>query len=527
MFDELRKLPPRIHFLLLATFAAVLLISGLGMRELESGDETRVAGISAEMLLEKDYLTPRLNGKPFLEYPPLYYWSTAAAYKLSHIGPRAARLPSAVSALACAVLIFALARELGMTSFTALCSGIMLLTGAQFFGNSRKCMVDMMLAAFVLCAWFAFFAMARRNEWKERLKFFALFALALTGGIYTKGPASLALSVSGLGIWVLLSDILEKKFRPVRWTALAGGVLISLTLAGVWLWGLSRGQGAESLREVLLVNSFGRFSGEQGDHVSEWYYYLAKFPSLFWPWLPLFLAGLVFAVRDFLKRRSDSLLFLLCILIVPFLLLNISSAKRVVYLLPLYAPCALISAWFAFEFSAGWLERVLPAHERALRFAGYGLAGAWFLALAAMAVCSILVPNIGWILPALAAAAAVCSRKRPAAEKTLWILISAGLGWAAVDSSFLALASRKDDVRPLYEKVAELEKSGEKVVFVNPAERTLGAAYYFLRKRVETAEKIPAGACAVIRDKRSREGLAFGDSHRLILSTSSNKGNAR
>ena len=61
------------YFLLLAAFAGVLLFCGLDTRELFSGDETRVAGITAEMVLDNDPVVPRLNGTPFLEYPPLYY----------------------------------------------------------------------------------------------------------------------------------------------------------------------------------------------------------------------------------------------------------------------------------------------------------------------------------------------------------------------------------------------------------------------------------------------------------------------
>ena len=53
-------------FLLLLIFAALISFTGLACREIASGDESRVAGISAEMFLESDYLVPRLNGRPFL-----------------------------------------------------------------------------------------------------------------------------------------------------------------------------------------------------------------------------------------------------------------------------------------------------------------------------------------------------------------------------------------------------------------------------------------------------------------------------
>jgi 4-amino-4-deoxy-L-arabinose transferase-like glycosyltransferase len=36
-------------------------------------DEPQVAGVSAEMAYQKDFVASRLNGQPFLEKPPLYY----------------------------------------------------------------------------------------------------------------------------------------------------------------------------------------------------------------------------------------------------------------------------------------------------------------------------------------------------------------------------------------------------------------------------------------------------------------------
>ena len=68
--------------LLTAGIAFLALFAGLWCGELESGDETRVAGIAAEMFLSHDYLIPTLNGKEFLEYPPFFYWCVCLMYAL-------------------------------------------------------------------------------------------------------------------------------------------------------------------------------------------------------------------------------------------------------------------------------------------------------------------------------------------------------------------------------------------------------------------------------------------------------------
>lgn len=87
-------------------FTTIITLIALNVRELQSGDETRVAGIAAEMFVEKDYLLPRLNGSPFLEYPPLYYWCATLSYSLFGINDFAAKLPATLAALGCGLLIF-------------------------------------------------------------------------------------------------------------------------------------------------------------------------------------------------------------------------------------------------------------------------------------------------------------------------------------------------------------------------------------------------------------------------------------
>ncbi|MDR0933166.1 MAG: phospholipid carrier-dependent glycosyltransferase [Victivallales bacterium] len=139
-------------FTIVLLFSLLITLAGLNVRELCSGDETRVAGIAAEMFIEKDYLVPHLNGEPFLEYPPLYYWAISLSYRIFGINDFAAKLPSALAAIGCGILIFAFAKAMKFHPWNALGSTIILMSSAQFFEKSRECMVDMMLAFFILMA---------------------------------------------------------------------------------------------------------------------------------------------------------------------------------------------------------------------------------------------------------------------------------------------------------------------------------------------------------------------------------------
>lgn len=175
---SLFALSGRQAFALALLFGILITLAGLGVRELESGDETRVAGIAAEMYLEGDYLIPRLNGEPFLEYPPLYYWCAAASYACFGIDDRAAKLPSALAALGCGLIVYLFARRLRLPPWCALGCCVMLMTSAQFFGNSRKCMVVCCSPSCILLAVFAFYLWTEAGTIRRKVLFLLLFAAA-------------------------------------------------------------------------------------------------------------------------------------------------------------------------------------------------------------------------------------------------------------------------------------------------------------------------------------------------------------
>ena len=82
--------------LLLAT---VLAFAAVGSHSIWSPDEPTGAAVGRAMLDSGDLIVPRLNGKPFLEKPALYWWVQVAAFRLFGLSDGAARLPSALFAM--------------------------------------------------------------------------------------------------------------------------------------------------------------------------------------------------------------------------------------------------------------------------------------------------------------------------------------------------------------------------------------------------------------------------------------------
>src|SRR5512144_2034206 len=103
---EAQKRGIALELLVLAAFCAFLFFFGLGSFGLVGADEPRYAQIAREMLARHDWVTPVLNGVPWLEKPALYYWGAMLSYSIFGVTDWAARLPSAVLATAMVAAIY-------------------------------------------------------------------------------------------------------------------------------------------------------------------------------------------------------------------------------------------------------------------------------------------------------------------------------------------------------------------------------------------------------------------------------------
>src|SRR5258708_34163334 len=74
------------------------------------------------MAASGDWVTPRLNDFKYFEKPPLQYWTTAAFFKLFGEHDWAARLWTALTAIAGVVLVFSAGGRLFSAEAGALCA---------------------------------------------------------------------------------------------------------------------------------------------------------------------------------------------------------------------------------------------------------------------------------------------------------------------------------------------------------------------------------------------------------------------
>lgn len=342
------------YFLILAVFALLLFFSGIGFKQLWKTDETRVAGISASMVRTGDYLMPKLNAEPFLEYPPMYYWTTAIFYKEFGRSMFTSRLASAICAFGAALLLFFLSKEMKFEPFYCFLSGAIISTCGQFWSVANRCIVDMMLCFFIVLAMFCFYkiheSLSDNGTIYKNSSWIVLFIISMGFGILTKSLIGLAVPSCAIFFWLISECIWKKKMFFRSWVVFIIASALSLVPVAIWLAEIYYKYGLEYARTITIDNTFGRFSGSYSQHANPAYYYLGKIPEQFLPWTVV-LVVIVLLMIAYKKKLplNTNVRFLLCWIIFPFILFAMSEGKRPIYLLPLYPAFAVLLSFLIWK----------------------------------------------------------------------------------------------------------------------------------------------------------------------------------
>lgn len=142
-----------LHWLILALAPAIVLYAGLPAPLLEP-DEGRYAQLCREMHTHRQWIIPTLQGLPYLDKPPLFYWLVCISYSLFGDQIAAARLVPALTLHATILAVYALTRRtLGPT--VALRAALLLAALPGFACMGRLITLDGLLACCVTVSWLA------------------------------------------------------------------------------------------------------------------------------------------------------------------------------------------------------------------------------------------------------------------------------------------------------------------------------------------------------------------------------------
>ena len=383
ILDRLWRLICTWPHLAMAAIVAAQTLGMLHSRALWFSDEVRYADAYAGLLRGK-WLVLSLNGVAYPDKPPLYFWFMWVLDKLSTLGdPAAFFLAAAASGLLMIYATMRLGRVIGLRQEVCAGAGLVLCSTLFFAGLLHYSRMDLLFAALITAAQAAFCAAFVLNKdgspLAQRTRL-ATLALVLAGlATLTKGPLGLLFPV----LTTILFLAWRGRAREFFSAALLPGLFALLGLVASWLVAAYFVEGSQFLHKIFYEQIFQRATNTF-HHAEPMTFYLVAFPPCWLPWtlalvaLPLnrlwqsaFWRGL-WDARKAASPEADAKAWLWFSALSGLGLLSLLSGKVVVYILPQFAPLALLMAWSLLDEPRPW-QRLWTA------------SGLLFLALAALA----------------------------------------------------------------------------------------------------------------------------------------------
>lgn len=339
----------RRDLLILALLASLLVLPGLGNRAVWNPDEARYAEVAREMRVLGEWLVPHLNGEIYSEKPPLLFWLiNLSSLVTGGLNEWAARLPSALAAVATVLLTYRMGRRLVSRRAGWLAAAV-LATSVKVMWQGRFGQIDMLLTALVAAAvWFWV-----RGYTEERPGLYYLFFLFAGLATLAKGPVGLLPPLLS-AVAYLLAVREPGELRRMR---IGRGLLLWAAVVAAWLLPAALDAGGGYLETMVFKQNVTRYA-DPWHHYQPFWYYLWVLPADFYPWFALLPTAIVVGWRRLRTsaRERRGYLFALSWTVVTLVFFSLSPAKRTVYLLQMYPAMALLVGTALDRLGADWGE---------------------------------------------------------------------------------------------------------------------------------------------------------------------------
>jgi 4-amino-4-deoxy-L-arabinose transferase-like glycosyltransferase len=328
---------------ILIAISGITLFYGLGRLALLGPDEPRYAEVAREMLVNNDYISPRLCGCLWFEKPALLYWMAAGAYRLLGVNELAARAPSAISALAVMVFLFqTILRRISSAAAFVTC--LILITSPIFIGYARAGVPDMLLTAAMSVAFLSVYLAATatsRGRGRARTGYWSLACASAGAAVLAKGLVGIIIFV----IVLAAAYAINPGFRFIRAREIALGIAVFLAAASTWYAPVTVRHGQAFIREFFINHHFKRYLTDTYHHPQPVYFFLIILVAGVFPWTFL----LIPAIRGirWSELRSNTPRSLLVSLawvwlIVCLVFFSFSESKLPGYILPAVPALAIL-----------------------------------------------------------------------------------------------------------------------------------------------------------------------------------------
>lgn len=336
----------RRDYLLLSAFCFALFLGSAFTAKTLTGHESVLAQNSREMLIDGDWIIPKVGGEAWLERPPVPDWIICAVYVVAGTSTNdaVARLAAVLVAVPI-VLLVASTAALFYGRAAGLIAGGVFATMHELYSYAINPEADIFLCL-IVTATVAVFARlefgTRGNREGESaslfgkrpwlvLAFFALLgATNLAKGVIF-GTVMAGLPVAGYLLWNRSWGQIKRYVWLWGWLAAAAVALA---------WPLAVIAQHPEIVDLWKEHYFGRLN--KGYLAEPWWYYALNVPYVLLPWTIPALIGL-WQTRRAAFAGPGPERFLWCWAILPPLVFSLSDGKHHHYLLQCMAPWAILS----------------------------------------------------------------------------------------------------------------------------------------------------------------------------------------
>lgn len=349
--------------LLILVVGLLTYLPGLGSYGLLDPTDSFFLESGRESLETGQYLLPLNNYEPWLDKPILFFWMVELSFKLFGLSPFAGRLPAALSAVACALLIYAGSRPL-LKRRTAALAALIFLSAPLASIVGHVCLTDMTLTALIAGSMLFLFKGLQLKSKKDLLV--AYFSLGLA--VLCKGP--IAIVIAGIAFLPYLISISKNsgeflanlsQLKPI----LGAALVLALNLP--WYIAAALATNGQFLITFFWTQNFGRMVGTV-NHQGPFWFYLPVFFGGFFPWCLFSLATPGLFKKTIDKKRCEPStyrrLFRFCLFWFSCMMImfSIIKTKLPTYILPALPAFAILAAMqLELIGKTGKIRKLVPA----------------------------------------------------------------------------------------------------------------------------------------------------------------------
>ena len=328
-----------------ALFALIVLAQGISA-PFQKDAEPQSAEWIQSIVRDGHWLSPR-DAYGFIDRkPPLFYWLSATAAKLSGgtVDEVRARVVSLVAGTALALCVLGwTAANVGIVE--GWLAFVFLLGTYGFASRATEALTDMLLTFLLFAAYSAIYPLLESPEsrsWRRTI----LVGVILGLGVLAKGPVALVLCALAALIYLILTR--RNPFPLMReswpWQVFA----IAIACGAIWYVPAAIIGGQKILR-IIFAENFGHFMptklGGTGESYRPFYFIAARMLGGAFPMTLLIApAALTFYTGEISTENRDAVIYQISMPLAVLLFFSIASVKRDDYILPALPGIAILCA---------------------------------------------------------------------------------------------------------------------------------------------------------------------------------------